>query len=76
MGFSKPQRDWLDQFIEWAMPRNDVRAAMVFGSQAIKNNLQLDEWSDLDIAIFTSRPYLYTKSTSWMQNILDVGRSY
>jgi aminoglycoside 6-adenylyltransferase len=66
-----PQRyqNWMAQFVEWAKPRQDIRAALIFGSQARKGNDLADNWSDLDLAIFTSKPGLYTSSNSWMREI-------
>jgi len=69
MTFSEYHQKWIDQFLEWARPRNDIRAAMIFGSQAKKGGSLSDDWSDLDIAIFTSKPRLYTKNNSWMREI-------
>jgi predicted nucleotidyltransferase len=66
MKFPELHQKWLDQFVEWAKPRNDIRVTMVFGSQAQKKESLADDWSDLDIAIFTSKPGLYTRSNSWM----------
>jgi len=69
MGFSNQQQEWINQFIKWSKLRNDIRATMVFGSQAKKNHNHADEWSDIDIAIITSKPGLYTKSISWMYEL-------
>lgn len=69
MAFSNQQQEWIDHFVTWAESRDDIRTALVFGSQAKKNNDQIDEWADIDIAIFTSRSGLYTKGHTWMQDI-------
>jgi len=72
MAFSNQQQEWIDQFVIWSESRKDIRAAMVFGSQAENTNNQADEWADIDIAFFTSKARLYTKDNAWMHDIYPV----
>lgn len=69
MPFTQAQQNWIDRFSKWAEPRRDLRAALIFGSQARKSHTQADPWSDVDVAIVTSKPRLYTRDHSWMQEI-------
>lgn len=72
MAFSTLQQEWIAQFIVWSESRRDVRAAMVFGSQAGMNNSLVDEWSDVDIAFFTTKPGLYIKDNAWMHEMVPL----
>jgi aminoglycoside 6-adenylyltransferase len=69
MEVSGIHQKWIDLFVAWAKPRKDIRAAIIIGSQAQKDHSHADDWSDLDIAIITSKPGLYTKGNSWMREI-------
>lgn len=58
----------LKKFIEWSKKVNDIRAAVVVGSRA-RSKVPADEWSDLDLVIFSTKPDYYISSTEWLQNI-------
>ena len=51
---------------EWAQEREDVRAAVVVGSQA-RENTPADRWSDLDIALFVDDPAAFTGESDWVR---------
>ena len=72
MEVSGHYQKWIDQFVAWAKPRKDIRAAIIIGSQAKKDHRHTDDWSDLDIVIITSKPGLYTKGNSWMREIASM----
>lgn len=47
------------QLIEWAASRDDIRAVLVVGSQSRIDNHPADEFSDLDLVMYTTEPTLY-----------------
>ena len=55
-------------FVAWANTRPDIRAAIVIGSRA-RIERPADEWSDLDIVIFTTAPEYYLSKIDWLENI-------
>jgi aminoglycoside 6-adenylyltransferase len=57
-----------ERFVAWANTRPDIRAAIVIGSRA-RMERPADEWSDLDIIIFTTSPRYYLSSVDWLENI-------
>jgi aminoglycoside 6-adenylyltransferase len=57
-----------ERFVAWANTRPDIRAAIVIGSRA-RMERPADEWSDLDIIIFTTSPQYYLSSVDWLENI-------
>ena len=57
-----------DRFTAWANSRPDIRAAIVIGSRA-RIERPADEWSDLDIIIFTTAPEYYLSKIDWLENI-------
>ena len=52
---------------EWASEREDVRAALVVGSQA-RRQLSADRWSDLDAVLFADYPRALAAETDWVEN--------
>jgi aminoglycoside 6-adenylyltransferase len=57
-----------ERFTAWANTRPDIRAAIVIGSRA-RIERPADEWSDLDIIIFTTSPQYYLSRVDWLENI-------
>ena len=57
-----------ERFTAWANTRPDIRAAVVIGSRA-RIERPADEWSDLDIIIFTTSPQYYLTRVDWLENI-------
>ncbi len=51
-----------------ANTRPDIRAAIVIGSRA-RVERPADEWSDLDIIVFTTAPEYYLSKVDWLENI-------
>lgn len=47
------------QIMDWAASRDDIRAALVVGSLARTDNHPADEFSDLDLVLYTTEPMLY-----------------
>ncbi len=58
----------IDNFVRWAQPRRDLRAAIVIGSRA-RSERPADEWSDLDLILVTADPQLYLDRTDWIEQI-------
>lgn len=52
---------------EWAREREDVRAAVVVGSQA-RRDVPADRWSDLDVLLFVDDPGLLAADASWVES--------
>ena len=52
---------------DWAREREDVRAAIVVGSQA-RADAPADRWSDLDIALFVDDPRALAEDASWIES--------
>ena len=50
---------------EWAREREDVRAAVVVGSQA-RSDVPADRWSDLDVLLFVDDPGLLAADAGWV----------
>lgn len=57
-----------ERFVAWAKTREDIRGAVVVGSRA-RIDHPADEWADLDIIIFATRPSRYVRSSRWLRNI-------
>lgn len=58
-------------FARWAASRPDVRAVVVIGSRA-RTDHPADEWSDLDLLVFTRQPAEYAGQTDWLASIGEV----
>ena len=58
----------IQRFVTWAQAQPDVRAAVIIGSRA-RDDHPADEWSDLDIIVFTTNPEHYIASADWVENI-------
>jgi aminoglycoside 6-adenylyltransferase len=56
----------LRQLSLWATSRPDVRGAVLVGSQA-RSQVPADEYSDVDLAIFTDDPAALLTDTSWLR---------
>lgn len=59
---------WLARFVQWAEGQSDLRAAILVGSQA-RRDRPADEWSDLDVVLFTREPELYLESAGWLSEL-------
>jgi len=57
-----------EQFVKWAETRSDIRAALVVGSRARRNE-PADKWADLDVIVVTSEPEYYVSSSDWINNM-------
>ena len=59
------------KFVNWAESVNDIRAAFIIGSRA-RNDHPADEWSDLDIVLFTLNQHFYLTNCEWLENMGNV----
>jgi len=51
---------------DWARERDDVRAAVVVGSQA-RHDAPADRWSDLDVLLFVNEPDRLADDATWVE---------
>jgi aminoglycoside 6-adenylyltransferase len=51
---------------DWARSREDVRAALVVGSQA-RSDTPADKWSDLDVGLFVDEPQVLADHSTWVE---------
>jgi aminoglycoside 6-adenylyltransferase len=58
----------LERFLAWARTRQDLRAAIVLGSQA-RDDRPADEFSDLDLALVSTDPGSYLRETAWLERL-------
>jgi aminoglycoside 6-adenylyltransferase len=58
-------------FVSWANKEPNIRAAIVNGSRA-RSYKPADEWSDLDIILFTTTPDAYSDNTGWLSEMGDI----
>ncbi len=67
----QPYQSLAIQFTDWANTQDDIRAAVIVGSRARTDHLP-DEWSDLDIMIYSRQPEQYLKESGWLSEIGEV----
>ena len=60
----------LDRVTEWAKAKEDVRAAVLVGSRAGKD--EVDEFSDYDVALFVTDQDKYASDHAWLSEMGDV----
>jgi hypothetical protein len=58
----------IEEFVKWAEPWPDIRAAMIIGTRA-RQDRPADEWADLDMVIVTTNPGQYVSTTDWVKNM-------
>ena len=51
---------------DWARSRDDVRAALVVGSQA-RSETAADRWSDLDVGLLVDDPRILAEDETWVE---------
>lgn len=72
MSDSKIFYEKLEQnFASWAQTVEDIRAAFIVGSRARKDH-PADEWSDMDIVLYTSEQNYYLSNQEWLNNFGDI----
>lgn len=55
----------LDRLVQWLSAREDVRAAVLVGSQA-RSEVPADEWSDTDVLVLTTDPAALLDGDEWV----------
>lgn len=58
----------IERFINWAEKEENVRTAVIIGSQA-RIDHPADQWSDLDIIVLARDPEVYSQSKDWLMAI-------
>ena len=53
------------RILAWAAAREDLLAGLVVGSRA-RSDGTADQWSDLDLILFTNSPQSYMEDSSWL----------
>lgn len=67
--------EFVEQFSTAGQKRADIKAAYVIGSQARKKH-PADQWSDLDILMYTDDPGYYLKTPEFLQQLGDIWSSF
>ena len=67
--------DLIERITGWATEHPDVRAALILGSRA-RTDHPADEWSDLDILVFTHQPEQFIQSAEWAKAIAPAWLSF
>jgi aminoglycoside 6-adenylyltransferase len=57
--------------MQWATDRPDVRAVLLIGSRA-QDNSTIDQYSDLDLVIYTTRPAAYDTDSNWIVSFGEI----
>lgn len=60
-----------NNFVTWAQAQPDIWAAIVIGSRA-RDDYPADEWSDLDVILFTADPTGYASRQDWLEQLGEV----
>jgi aminoglycoside 6-adenylyltransferase len=55
----------------WAREQPDVRAVLVIGSRAQEHST-VDQYSDLDLVVYTSRPISYDRTADWLSTFGEI----
>lgn len=66
---------FIEQFKSTAKNRKDIKAAFVIGSRARKQN-PADQWSDLDILIYTDTPQYYLEAADFIADFGVIWSSF
>jgi len=58
------------KFTTFATAQEDIRAAFIIGSRARVDH-PADEWSDMDIVFYTTKPDYYLRNQEWIEQLGD-----
>lgn len=58
----------IERFVHRALADTDIRAALILGSRARQDH-PADEWSDLDILVFTRNPAQFLETDEWATSL-------
>lgn len=61
-------QDLVARFLAWASQNDDVRAVVQVGSRTRADHTA-DEWSDVDLLIFSRAPDRYMRETHWLARV-------
>ncbi|MGB3714276.1 MAG: aminoglycoside 6-adenylyltransferase [Candidatus Promineifilaceae bacterium] len=68
---SDPYIDLETRIADWAPTFSDIRAIVAYGSRALPGN-SFDEFSDLDLVLFTADPDRYVEDSDWLGAIAEI----
>lgn len=68
MGVPEGYQSLEDAFVRWARDEVDVRAVIAVGSRA-RIEPPADDWSDLDLMVYTRAPDDLLDSTDWLDDV-------
>lgn len=66
--FRSRYSDLIDRFVKWANDQPDILAIINQGSQARLDH-PADEWSDLDLIVYTTNTEKYLGRPDWLENL-------
>ncbi len=72
--FSSSYASLENDFADWARTQPPLRAALVIGSRA-RIDHPADQWSDLDLIVFTTDASIYTATADWLKLFGQIGLS-
>ncbi len=64
-------KDIQKRIVTWASKISDIRAIDVYGSRA-QPQTEPDEYSDLDLILFSTEQERYREKTDWLEDIAEV----
>ena len=62
-------QELIKRFLSWAEQEENIRAAVVIGSRARREDHPADEWSDLDLLVVAKDPRPLIESSEWLHNV-------
>lgn len=57
-----------EQIIQFSRKKPDIKGVIIIGSQ-VQEKTPVDEWSDLDLMLFTDDPDHYLKDNQWLSGL-------
>ncbi|MBL1224541.1 aminoglycoside 6-adenylyltransferase [Enterococcus sp. BWR-S5] len=75
MGKQDFYTEFVEQFAVVGQKRKDIKAAYIIGSRARKKH-PADEWSDLDILMYSDTPDYYLKSNEYLTQFGEIWSSF
>ncbi|MBP1045730.1 aminoglycoside 6-adenylyltransferase [Enterococcus sp. BWM-S5] len=67
--------DFIEHFAAVGKEREDIKAAYIIGSRARKKH-PADQWSDLDVLLYTDTPEYYLNTSEFLQQFGEIWSSF
>jgi aminoglycoside 6-adenylyltransferase len=61
----------VDKIIAWSKQDRNIRGSLILGSQ-VREELEGDEWSDLDVLLLADKPPLLMNTDNWLESFGEV----